>query len=96
MYYVSCRQIRSESSAISQTSGGTFFLAARTPGTVVAHWFAKDARFVEPDTSRFSSGSSRAPSPMEKALPRRKHNFVREQTDDDDDEHDADNLVHGI
>jgi hypothetical protein len=44
----------------------------------------------------FSSGSSRAPSPMEKALPRRKHNFVREQTNDDDDKHDADNLVHGI
>ena len=44
----------------------------------------------------FSSGSSRASSPMEKALSRRKHNFVRERTNDDDDEHDADNLVHGI
>jgi hypothetical protein len=45
---------------------------------------------------RVRSGSSRAPSPMEKALPRREHNFVREQTDDDDDKHDADNLVHRI
>src|ERR1700738_3805660 len=45
---------------------------------------------------RVPSGSSCAPSPMEKTLPRREHNFVREQTDDDDDEHDADNLVHGI
>src|SRR5271166_3845849 len=44
----------------------------------------------------FSSGSCRAPSPMEKALPRREHNFVHEQTNDDDNEHDADNLVHGI
>ena len=44
----------------------------------------------------FCSGSSRAPSPMEETLPRREDNFVREQTDDDDDKHDADNLVHGI
>ena len=42
------------------------------------------------------SGSSCAPSPMEKTLPRCEHNFVREQTDDYDDKHDADNLVHGI
>src|SRR5260370_721129 len=42
------------------------------------------------------SGARRAPSPMEKALTRREHNFVREQTDDYDHEHDADNLVHGI
>jgi hypothetical protein len=33
---------------------------------------------------------------MEKAFTRREHNFVREQTDDYDHEHDADNLVHGI
>ena len=44
----------------------------------------------------FSSGSSRAPSPMERALPRREHNFVHEQTDDDNDEHNADDLIHGI
>ena len=29
---------------------------------------------------------------MEKALPRREHNFVRQQTDDDDDKPDTDNL----
>ena len=45
---------------------------------------------------RVRSGSSRAPSPMEKAFPRREHNFVREETDDDDDKHDADNLIHRI
>jgi hypothetical protein len=33
---------------------------------------------------------------MEKALPRREYNLVRKQTDDDDDKHDADYLVHGI
>jgi hypothetical protein len=32
---------------------------------------------------------------MEKALSRREQNFVREQTDDNDDEHDANNLIHG-
>jgi hypothetical protein len=42
------------------------------------------------------SGSCRAPSPMEKAFPRCEHNFVRKETDDHDDEHHADNLVHGI
>ena len=42
------------------------------------------------------SGSSGAPSPMKKALPRREYHLVRKQTDDDDDKHDADNLVHGI
>ena len=45
------------------------------------------------------SGSFRlvpCPIAMKKALPRREYNLVREQTDDDDDKHDADNLVHGI
>jgi len=46
--------------------------------------------------SELGSGSRRAPSPMEKALTRREHNFIREQTDDYDHEHDADNLVHSI
>ena len=45
---------------------------------------------------RWRSRSSRAPAPMEKTLPGREQNFVCEQTDNDDDEHDADNLVHGI
>jgi hypothetical protein len=42
------------------------------------------------------SGSSGAPPPMEKALPRREQNFIREQTGCYDDEHDANNLVHGV
>jgi hypothetical protein len=33
---------------------------------------------------------------MKETLPGREQNFVRKQTDDDNDEHDADNLVHGI
>ena len=41
---------------------------------------------------RHRSSSSRARSPMEKSLPRREHNFVREQTDDNDNKHGADNL----
>jgi len=42
------------------------------------------------------SRSSRTPAPVEKTLPGREQNFIREQTDHDDDEHDTDNLVHGI
>ena len=42
------------------------------------------------------SRSASTPAPMEKALPRREQNFVRQQTDDNDDEHDANNLIHGI
>jgi hypothetical protein len=36
------------------------------------------------------------PPPMEEALARREQNLVREQTNDNDHEHDANNLIHGI
>ena len=37
---------------------------------------------------------ARAPAAMQKSLDRRKENFVGEQTDDNDDEHDGDDLIH--
>jgi hypothetical protein len=63
------------------------------PATIMPE---KPVPMIATRKARVRSGSSRAPSPMEKALPRCEHNFVREQTDDDDDKHDADNLVHRI
>ena len=33
---------------------------------------------------------------MEKTFPRGEENFVREQPDDDDDQHDSDDLVHRV
>ncbi len=65
----------------------------RCTGTIVPE---KPVPMIATRKVRVRSGSSRAPSPMEKAFPRREHNFVRGQTDDDDDKHDADNLVHRI
>lgn len=42
------------------------------------------------------SGLHRSPTPVEKLFPRREEKFVRKQADADDDEHDANHLVHGI
>jgi hypothetical protein len=70
-------------------------LRSRHP-TKTRHHHARDAVADGYHKESSGSGSRRAPSPMEKALTRREHNFVREQTDDYNHEHDADNLVHGI
>jgi hypothetical protein len=68
-------------------------------GRILSAWFYSGQR-LDPLTrqawANWRSRSSRAPAPMEQALPRREQNFVREQPDADDDEHDADNLVHCI
>jgi hypothetical protein len=74
----------------------TSFIGCAADPEMHRHHHARNAVADDYYKESSGSGSSRAPSPMEKALPRRKHNFVREQTDDDDDEHDADYLVHGI
>ena len=39
---------------------------------------------------------ARAPAPMQKSFDRRKENFIRQQTDDDDHQHDRNDLFHGI
>src|ERR1700681_2235417 len=37
---------------------------------------------------------TRSPTAMQKSLNRREKDFVRKQTDDNDDEHDGDDLIH--
>ena len=38
----------------------------------------------------------RPPPPVQKALPRREQNLIRQEPDDDDHQHDADDLVHVV
>ena len=94
----SCQLFEQVIEFLLQALLASFLTAAgdNNAGTFVSECQRGGASDSREGSANKASGSSCAPSPMEKALPRREYNLVRKQTDDDDDKHDADNLVHRI